>query len=299
MVDNGSSDGSVELPASARACRTSRCPATSASPPRSTSVRAAIAADGDPRPERRHRARAGLRRDAAGRAGRGSDARRRPAAHPPARGGESSPAPDAARLYSAGQALTADGRAFESGWGRRSGPGARAARGLRRLRRRLPAAARAVRRPGRLRRELLRLLRGRRSQRAGADRRPTLRVRPRGGRLARRQRLLDGGLHASERRQREAGRPQPARHPGQVHAARAPCRESPRSRRARCSEPPASAASSPPCAASSPLLPWLPRLLRERRRLRSEGDLSNARPWLGWLPGGSQTARPEAPMHSD
>jgi GT2 family glycosyltransferase len=29
------------------------------------------------------------------------------------------------------------------------------------------------------------------------------------------------------------------------------------------------------------VLPWLPRLLRERRRLRSEGDLSNVRRWLG------------------
>ena len=150
------------------------------------------------------------------------DAGRRAAAHPAARGRRQRAADLAtARLYSAGQALTADGRAFELGRGSRSAAAAGAPRGLRRLRRRLPAAPRAVRRARRLRRELLRLLRGRRPQRARADRRLALRVRPGGGRLARRQRLLAGGLRAPRRRERAPGRPQPARHPGQVHAARA------------------------------------------------------------------------------
>ena len=157
----------------------------------------------------------------------------------------------AARLYSVGQALTArrSGGRDRRGGGPGRGDGG-AARGLRRLRRRLPAAAGALHRARRLRRELLRLLRGRRPERAGADRRLAVRVRPRGGRLAPRQRLLAGGRGEAGGLERAPRRPQPDRHPGPLHARARRYRGSPRSRSGRSPAPPASGASSRPCGAS-------------------------------------------------
>ncbi len=153
-------------------------------------------------------------------------------------------------------------------------------RGLRRLRRRLPAAAGAVRPARRLRRALLRLLRGRRPERAGADRRLALRLRARGGGLARRQRLLAGRLRQAGRRERPSGRSQQARHPGQVHAGPRPAAD----RRGRGRVGGAGRAQRRLWATlrgKLSVVRWLPALLGERRRLRREGDPDRARRWLG------------------
>ncbi len=133
----------------------------------------------------------------------------------------------------------------------------------------------------RLRRVLLRLLRGRRPQRAGADRRLALRVRARGGRLARRQRLLERGLRAAGGRERAARRAQPARHPGQVHAGERRAADRRGRGRLAAARRARSAASAPPAAASSPPCAGSRRLLRERRRLRRERRPPRARRWLG------------------
>ena len=50
--------------------------------------------------------------------------------------------------------------------------------------------------------------------------------------------------------------------------------------RAATPAPPAA----PPCAGKLAALRWLPGLLRERRRLRREGDPARARRWLGANP---------------
>ena len=122
VVDNGSDDGSVAY-LRGEGCRTSRCRATSASPPRSTSASlgprrdAVLVLNADTVLE------PGCVGRAARRAGRRSAAGRRAAAHPAARGRRRvPPTPAAARLYSAGQALTADGRALRAGAGEPQGP---------------------------------------------------------------------------------------------------------------------------------------------------------------------------------
>ena len=56
---------------------------------------------------------------------------------------------------------------------------------------------------------------------------------------------------------------------------------SPWSRPPRCCGPPRNADSRRPCEASSAVLRWLPGLLRERRLLRRSGDPARARCWLG------------------
>ena len=127
----------------------------------------------------------------------------------------------------------------------------RSARDLRRLRRRLHAAARAVGCARRLRRAVLRVLRGRRPERARPGRRLAIRPRARRGGLASGERGVGPGLRASRGRQRPPGRPQSARHPDQVHARPLDSRGSRWSRPGRSAEPRGNGACSRRSPASS------------------------------------------------
>ena len=245
VVDNGSADGSVEyleregvphiaLPRQHRLRRRRQ--------PRRLADRGGL----DPRAQRRHRARAGLPSAALLGGARGRPGpRRRAAAHPAARRGRDRRA-SAARIYSAGQSLTRDGRGIEEGAGLLQQPRAPGGeRTVRRLRRRLPAAPRALLGARRLRRELRLLLRGRRPQRAGADRRLALRDGPRGGRLARRQRRLAGGLRRARAPRTRAWSPATGSPPRSSSCRRPRSPGSPRSRPAPWRGASPSAASRP------------------------------------------------------
>ena len=153
-----------------------------------------------------------------------------------------------ARLYSAGQALTADGRALELGAGeaavRRAACGAREIFGV--------CGAACL-----LRRELFTELGGYDESYFAFYEDVDLNVRARiaGWRFAYVPEAVvwhvgnaswQAGFERPGARERAPGRAQPARHPGQVHAGARRCRGSPRSRSGRWPAPPASAA----CAAT-------------------------------------------------
>ena len=178
VVDNGSEDGTREFLVE-EGVLISPCPATSASLRRSTSASPA------PRrrwsgPERGHGA--GARLPSAGSpAALEADPALgwSPAADPAAAArAAADPGDPAPVVYSAGQSLTPDGGRERTVPVEALRYDARGERGLWRLRRRLPVAPELFDAARWLRRELLRLLRGRRPQRPGADRRLAFRLRP-------------------------------------------------------------------------------------------------------------------------